>query len=167
MTNKFIFWAQAIDNTLPDHIECGGELLAPAEVERRQQAVSNVSGVIKAGNKIFDENGVRLTVDKGRFVLEVFSVERDIAGRLAPIVCFSSYDSTDIDTYSATVISCLEDFAKRIERNIPAAHQLLVKNSFKELKKKSWAAPIVRTAWMSLVMLALFMLVYMMSHLIA
>jgi hypothetical protein len=134
VTEKFIFWAQALDNASPDHIEMEGEELSPDDTRRRQDAVSRVNRVCKTGKTIFNQHGVQLTADRQHFVIEVPSAERDRAGRIAPIVCYGDYnDSTVGDALGASVAVALDDFAKRIGRNILPEHFDLVRASIERL----------------------------------
>ncbi len=160
MTEQLIFWAQALDNASPDHIDVSGSGLAPDDVVRRQEAVSLVSKVIKEGSRIFDVRGVQLTEDGRHFVVEVPSAERDRAGRVAPIVCYGAYDASVVDALLSSVVDDLEDFARRIDRNILSDHSVLVRESFVALKKKSSTTRIVRAAGAVAVALALLALVY-------
>jgi hypothetical protein len=155
---KFILWAQALDNASPDHIEMREDTLSPEDIARRQEAVSLVSGVVKAGSRIFEGAGVQLTEDGRRFVVEVHSVERDRAGRAAPIVCCGDYDSTVDDALGVSVAVSLDGFARRIGRSILPEHLKLTRESFVFLKKKSSTrrlARAIRTGAVALVLLAL------------
>ncbi len=161
MTDKSIFWAQALDNASPDHIETHGEELPPDDTARRQEAVSLVSNVVKAGVRVFDRRGVQLTEDGRHFVVEVPSAERDRAGRTAPIVCYGDYDSTvGDDGLGASVAVGLDDFARRIGRTILLEHFELARESFAELKKKSSTRKLVRLVTLGAVAFALLALAY-------
>ena len=137
MTEKFIFWAQALDNASPDHFEVGGEELSVDDSARRQEGVSSVSTVIKKGTRIYDVNGVLLTADDRHFVLEVPSAQRDRAGRAAPIVCYGDFDATVGDALGTSAAVAVDDFAKRIGRTLQPEHVELARASFEALKKKS------------------------------
>lgn len=158
MTAQLIFWAQALDNASPDHIDISGARLSPDDVVRRQEAVSLVSNVIKAGIRIFDDSGVQLTEDGRHFVVEVPSAERDRAGRVAPIICYGAYDELVGDALASSVVDGFDDFAQRIDRNILPAHSELVRESFIELKKKSSTRRIVRVAGAAGAVIAAFVL---------
>lgn len=160
MTEQLIFWAQALDNASPDHIDISGTRLSPDDVVRRQEAVSLVSNVIKAGTRIFDTRGVQLTEDGRHFVVEVPSAERDRAGRVAPIICYGAYDASVGDALASSVVDGFDAFAKRIDRNILPAHSELARKSFIELKKKSSTRRIVRAAGAVAAALVLLALVY-------
>jgi len=160
VTEQLIFWAQALDNASPDHIEISGTRLTPDDVARRQEAVSQVSNVIKAGTRIFDLDGVQLTEDGYHFVAEVPSAERDRAGRVAPIICYGAYEADVGDALASSVVDGLEDFAKRIDRNILPAHSVLTRKSFTKLKKKSLTRRIIRAAGAVAAALVLLALVY-------
>ena len=161
MTEKFIYWAQALDNASPDHIDMRGEALSPDDAVRRQEAVSLVSGVVKAGSRIFDQRGVQLTEDGRHFVVEVPSAERDRAGRTAPIVCSGDYDSTVGDALGNSVAFGLDDFAKRIGRNILPEHFELARESFAVLKKKFLRMRLERAVAIGATVLVLLALVYL------
>lgn len=155
-----MFWAQALDNASPDHIDMRGEELSPDDTVRRQEAVSLVSSVVKTGSRIFDQQGVRLTEDGQHFVVEVLSAERDRAGRTAPIVCYGDYDPTLVDALGASVAVGLDDFAKRIGRNILPEHFELARKSFAALKKKSSTRKLERVVAIGAVATAVLALAY-------
>ena len=160
MTGKLIFWAQALDNASPDHFEMRGEELLSDDAVRRQEAVSLVSDVVKAGTRIFDAQGVQLTEDGRHFVVELPSAELDRAGRRAPIVCYGEYGSRVGDTLWASVAVGLDDFAKRIGRNISPEHFELARESFETLKKKSSTRSLGRAVWIGAAALVLLALAY-------
>jgi hypothetical protein len=160
VTERLIFWAQALDNASPDHIDIGGTRLSPDDAVRRQEAVSLVSNVIKAGTRIFEARGVQLTEDGRHFVVEVPSVERDRAGRVAPIICYGAYDASIGDALVSSVVDGFNDFAKRIDRNILPAHSELARKSFIELKKKYSTRRIIRAIAAVAAASALLALVY-------
>lgn len=160
MTERFIFWAQALDNSSPDHIEMHGEELPADDAVRRQEAVSLVSRALKSCDPIFEEQGVKLTVDAHHFVLEVLSVQRDRAGRSAPIICYGAYCHEKGDVLGTSVAVGLSEFAKRIGRTIQPKHFELSRDSFVALKKKISKQMIIRQATIGVGVLALIILVY-------
>ena len=137
MKGKFIFWAQALDNSSPDHFDMYGEELAPENTASRQTAVSNVSDVIKTGTRVFESKGVQLTANRQHFVVEVPSAQRDRVGRIAPIVCYGDYGGTVDDALGEAVANGLAHFAKQIGRSVLPEHFKLVGETFAALKKKS------------------------------
>lgn len=146
MTDKFVFWAQALDNSSSDHIEIHGESLASDDAIRRQETVSLVSRVVKVGESIFKSDGVQLTADNHHFVMEVPSVQRDRAGRTAPIVCYGDYRVATDDTLGFSVAAGIEGFAKRIGRDLQSADFERIHFAFKSLKKKSLTKRSLRVA---------------------
>lgn len=136
MTAALIFWAQALDNASPDHIEMHGEELSAYDTVRRQQAVALVSNVIKTGRTIFELDGVQLSVNAQHFVIEVPSAQRDRMGRTAPIVCFGARDQAADDALGAAVAAGIDGFATRIGRSLGPEHLELARKSFSDLKKK-------------------------------
>lgn len=139
MSAKFIFWAQALDNSSPDHIEIEGEELGSDDLLNRQKAVSLVSRVIKSGNCVFSECGVRLTVDNQNFVVEVLSLQQDRAGRGAPIICYGT-----VVINSEIITEALNRFAKKIGRSLQSEHIALVKKALDTRNKNSMVKMIVR-----------------------
>lgn len=136
MTDKFILWAQALDNASPDHFDVHGKNLEPDNAAQRQDAVSKVSSVIKNGRRIFEKSSVLLTADTSHFVIEMPSVQRDRAGRTAPIVCYGDYDATVGDELGTSVDDALDKFSRKIGRTLQPDHRELAQASFKGLKKK-------------------------------
>lgn len=161
MTDRFILWAQALDDISPDHFDVHGKDLDPDDTVQRQAAVSSVSSVIKSGSRIFEQNGVLLTANAHHFVVEVSTAQRDPAGRIAPIVCYGDYDATVGDALGASAANALEDFAKRIGRTLAPEHFEIAQASFDSLKKKSLRTRLVRTVGsgaVGLVLLAIYWL---------
>lgn len=158
MTENLVYWAQALDNTSPDHIYLRGDELHPTDAGRRQEAVSLVSSVIKSGSRIFSDKGVLLTKDDDRFVLEVPSQQLDRVGRIAPIVCCGEYGANIDDSFVENVIAGIEKFTSDIERTIRPAEIETMKYAFAVLKIKSSTKRRVRVIGiltLSLVLLAL------------
>lgn len=153
MMEKFTLWAQALDNSSPDHFNVRDEELATNDIVRRQEAVSSVSSVIKNGTRCYESGGVLLTADARYFVLEVPSVQRDRAGRTAPIICYGLHDTGDIDTLGDLAAAALSDFANRIGRTLPPEHFELTQASFAALKKKK--TKLTRTLKIGVLVLAL------------
>jgi len=147
VTEKFIFWAQALDNASSDYFDVRGDELSSDDSVRRQEAVSLVSSVITSGTRIYEVSGILLTENDRHFVLEVPSVQLDRAGRTAPIICYGDYDATVGDTLGASAAVALDDFAKRIGRTLQPEHFELVRNSFEFLKKKYSTKKLVRKVW--------------------
>ncbi|KAB2911236.1 MAG: hypothetical protein F9K40_01165 [Kofleriaceae bacterium] len=164
MTEKFILWAQALDNASPDHFDVRGDELSPDDSVRRQEAVSLVSAVIKNGARVYENGGVLLTADDRHFVVEVPSAQRDRAGRTAPIVCYGDYDATVGDALGASVAVALDDFAKRIGRTLQTEHFDLARASFEALKKKSSTTKLVRTVGIGAMGLVLLAIVYWLAQ---
>lgn len=155
MMEKFTLWAQAIDNSSPDHFNVQGEELAADDSIRRQEAVSSVSKVIKNGSQFYKSNGVLLTADAQHFVLELPSTQRDIAGRIAPIICYGRYGTEDSGRLGDSAELALKDFAKRIGRTLPPDHLELTRSAFAALKKKMSLAQILRIGALIFVLLAI------------
>lgn len=162
MTNKFILWAQALDNTSSDHFDMRGKVLDPSDTERRQEAVSLVSSVIKKGERIFEEGGVLMTADSKHYIVEVLSAQRDSVGRTAPIVCYGEYDATVGDSLGSSVAATLDNFAKRIGRKLQPEQFELVQRSFNTLKKKYSTMKIVRALLIGVV--GLLLIVYFLAQ---
>lgn len=158
MKEKFILWAQALDNSSPDHFDVHGQVLGPKDTVQRQVAVSKVSSVIKNGARLFENSGVLLTADTSHFVVEVPSLQRDHAGRTAPLVCYGDYDATAGNTLGDSVAVALDGFSKKIGRTLQPEHFELVRSSFDALKKKSLTTKVVRIVGIGA--MVLFVIVY-------
>lgn len=160
MTDKFILWAQALDNSSPDHITVHGNDLGLSDAAQRQEAVSKVSAVVKNGARLFEQGGVMLSADASHFVVEIPSVQSDLAGRIAPIVCYGPNGVSARGVYGFMAVTALTAFAKQIGRTLQPEQLKLVEASFDALKKKSKMGRMVRTAGLSGLALALLVLVY-------
>ncbi|MGK5024872.1 hypothetical protein [Janthinobacterium sp. RB2R34] len=164
MSDRFILWAQALDNVSPDHFQVNGKVLAPDETIQRQEVVSVVSNVIKRGERICEKSGVLLTADESHFVMEIPSAQLDSAGRSAPIVCYGDYNATVDPVLGASATVILDDFARRIGRTLQAEHFELVQASFEALKKKSSTTKLIRISRIVIASLVLFAIVYWLAQ---
>jgi hypothetical protein len=164
MNEKLILWAQALDNTCPDHFDVRGEEIPADDSSRRQEAVSSVSAVIKNAKGIYKGNGILLTADAHHFVIEVPSAQLDCAGRTAPIVCYGAYDAAVGDELVTSVAIALEHFARRINRTLQPDHLKLVRTAFEDLKKKSSETKFKRTVWIGAGVVLLLAIVYWLSQ---
>lgn len=160
MTEKFILWAQALDNTSPDHFDVRGKELSADDSGKRQDVVSRVSSVTKKGARVYETGGVLLTADNCHFVLEVPSTQRDRAGRVAPIVCYGDYGDAIGDELGDSAVVALDVFVKRIGRTLQPEHIKLARGSFDSLKKKPSMTRLVRMVGIGIVILVLLILVY-------
>lgn len=154
-----VFWAQALDNAAPDHIEFDGEAIPAEDTKRRQDAVSLVSSVVKKGQRVFSKNGVLLTFHGERYVFEVPSAERDRAGRTAPIVLCGEYSSGVDDGLASMVVNEADEFAKRIGRTVGVEHFDGAREAFSALnsalKKTSSKRKLIAVGVAILVLVAL------------
>jgi len=148
MNAGFILWAQALDNESPDHISMGGRHTEGDDTPERMNAVSAVYAVRKRGGCVFENRGLRLSADNWCFVLEVLSVQRDNANRLAPIVCHGEYNLNSCDTLGDIAMGLLKAFAADIGRTIEPSHFELARESFRALKKKEATRRVRATAVM-------------------
>lgn len=130
-------WAQALDNESPDHINVHGEDLSADDATRRQNAVSSVSRVTRGGAHVFESSGVRLTADRVHFVIELPSVQRDVAGRIAPIICYGDCDGNMDIEFGTRIYGRMLEFAGRIGRDLHPEHLAIVSHAFAVLKKKT------------------------------
>lgn len=159
MNKDLIFWAQALDNSSPDHIEISGAILSPDDTVRRQEAVSRVSNVVKAGTRVFESRDLQMTADEHHFVIEVPSTQRDRAGRTAPVVCYGDYGSTVNDELAKSVAVGFDEFAKGIGRSLQPAQSEFVR-AFEALKKNVTTRKLVRGAGIAAAVLVLLLLAY-------
>ena len=164
MTEKFILWAQALDNASPDHFDVRGEELSADDSVRRQEAVSSVSSVIKNGTRVYEVSGVLLTADDRHFVLEVPSAQRDRAGRTAPIVCYGECDAAVGDALGASAAIAIDDFARRIGRTLQPEHFEFARASLEALKKKSPTTKLVSKVGMGAGAFLLIALIYWLAQ---
>jgi hypothetical protein len=165
VTGKLSYWAQALDNASPDHIQLYGEELPPDDLVRRQEVVKRVSGVIKQGVRVFDSGGVLLTADAHRFVVEIPSKQRDRAGRVAPVVCYGEYDGYVGEELETRVFAGLAEFAERIGRTLAPEYSELIYAAFVALKKKSLKTKLVHAVTIGAT--ALGFLILVLSYLLA
>lgn len=142
MPNHFSFWAQALDNTSPDHFYHEGIELPADEKAKRREVVVLVSNVIKQGHKKYDDGGVLLTSDHRAFVLEVPVLEQDVLGRGGAITAYGPISSNEMEV---SFLRELNAFATDVGRSflpdtLERVHGALIflgKNNRAEFKQKN------------------------------
>lgn len=154
MKNELIFWAQALDNSSPDHIEMRGEKISDGDSLRREEGVSLISNVVKSGSRIFESHGMHLTADQKHFVIEVPSIQLDQLGRTSPVVCCGDYDTSVSDEFAGKVASGFEAFAKCIGRSLQLDRSKL-SLAFEELKKKGTRRRLLCLVWIGVAVVIL------------
>jgi hypothetical protein len=138
MSRIIVYLAQALDNVSAAHVEFEGKSLAEDEKTKREEAMSMVSEVKRKGKEIHSVDEVRLTGDRQHFVLEVSSLETDISGRRAPMVCYGQYPESSDTEFASTVAQEIQAFASRIGRSISPEALRGAQTSLDVLKKKSY-----------------------------
>jgi|APMI01.1.fsa_nt_gi hypothetical protein len=136
MAEKYIFWAQSLDNTSPDHFMDQGVDLLAEEKQGRQKIVSLIYEVAKRGRRRYDASGVALTATRRDFVLEVPMVELDVVGRSAPVTVYGVM-AVDFDReFEDALIQEIIGFSERIGRTVRPDVPDLIRSAFAALKKK-------------------------------
>lgn len=154
MKNELIFWAQALDNSSPDHFEMRGEKISDDDSLRREEGVSLISNVVKSGSRVFESHGMQLTADQKHFVIEVLSTQLDQIGRAAPVICYGDYDSNVNDEIAGKVAAGFEAFAKCIGRSLQLDRTKLFL-AFEELKKKRTRRRLLCLVWIGVAVVIL------------
>ncbi len=162
MVEKFMFWAQALDNASPDHIYCHGKLLLPDDGSDRQEVVSFVSAVVRYGKRIFIEDGVRLITHKKKFVIEIPSMEQDVLGRSAPIICSGVLVAEDREFYRS-ITQGIVDFSHQIGRTILPAHLNLVRKAIYIQKKSAKRLLMLKVGMLFIILILLVSIVHSLS----
>lgn len=96
--------------------------------------MSEISRVGSNGELTFSKSGVQLIRLGQEALLQVPCLERDHAGRLAPIVCWMVEDDTNKN--AAATLHEIEAFAHSIGRSINAEQQQLAQEALTILAKK-------------------------------
>lgn len=115
-----VFLAQALDNTLQDHVQ-SAEGSCELTTQERAQAVASVSAISSAGSVLFSRDGVKLFARGNFAVLQVIAEERDQQGRLAPVVC--SLEHTPNAGSVEELWQAMERFAESIGRSFSACRR--------------------------------------------
>ena len=128
------FWAQALDNTSPDHF-MQDEHMLDDDSQGRQGIAQSVSRVKSNGSRAYDESGVILVVHRTEFVLEFPCEERDDSGRVSPIVCHGTFGDRASAELNAFVINEAKRFALEAHRPLSEATQSNMTEALGALKK--------------------------------
>lgn len=132
-----VLWAQALDNTGDDLIEASGERLIDGDDPRRQAAVGAVSNVTMNGTRIHESRGVMVAVLNDQVVLRLYTTSLDRAGRIAPIVCLASFDTSVTDSDAEMLMARIREFAVNIGRDVAPEVRTTATRALATVKKKA------------------------------
>lgn len=150
------FMAQALDNASPNHFvlmdDASGEFEELQEPERQEEVYKHISLVATNGTVIFENGGVELIARESKslclYLLQVPSVEPDVAGRVAPILCYRAYTDGSLSLDEIAKISAgLQGFAASISRSIAPQTLADVTKAFEVAQKKRFKELVANTAW--------------------
>lgn len=139
MMGQLSFQAQALDNMSPDHYQIGDELLSAENQTGCIYVANMISEVAREGKSLLKAGGAELTVQRQRFLAQVYSEQLDRAGRRAPILCCGEFSRSD-DPQAIT--RAIQGFAAKIGRTVDPGHIQAIRGGLTELKKKSRALPL-------------------------
>lgn len=146
MRSMFTFWAQAFDDVGPDHFFHQGQCVEEDNALERQSIVSKVTRIALDGKQYFDINHVKLIADSSFFVTELPMVERDLRGRISPIVCYGSCNLIKEDGFEESLCKEIDAFASSIGQGVAPQTLALVREAFRFLKKKRLQQRVARLA---------------------
>lgn len=115
--NALYFWAQALDNESEDFISKVDGVLTDLGGPAASSCVSEMSLITQTVNE--DKISDRLSVFCGseKSLLKIIPVDKDVAGRLAPILCMVSLSNHDPDS----ILQGLDRFLLHIDRKVDDA----------------------------------------------
>lgn len=122
----FSFLAQNLDNASPDVMSVQGRLLVATRLRDpdRVRLSRAVSTMTRDGKRIeVDGTTARGFVLDDQILIESPSPERDVAGRLSPIVCIGRRGQPADDFWCAALIDELEEFSERAARTMSVRQQ--------------------------------------------
>nr|WP_294503901.1 hypothetical protein [uncultured Rhodopila sp.] len=139
MIRPLRFKAQALDNTSPDHYQIGDELLTVEDQAQRRQVTNMISEVARNGTPLLKAGGAELIFQHRDFLAQVYSEQRDHAGRRAPILCCGEFNHSDDPQ---AIIQAIIGFAAKIGRTVDPGHIQAIRDKFAKSKKKSPTLPL-------------------------
>lgn len=134
---ELVFKAQSLDNRSPDHYQIGDELISIEAESRRREITNQISEVALKGKFLFKSKGAEFIIHHSRFLVQVYSLQLDRAGRRAPILCSGELNRDDnLQFESRNIINAITKFAARIDRSIEPEHAEVIADVIANLKKK-------------------------------
>lgn len=136
-TWTFIAWAQPLDNVADEIIHLNGKALtSKLNQPKRVESVNFANSIRK--RTIIDTKNLLITTNSDAFMLEVTPREKDIAGRLAPVVFagqIPKYLPSDyIGTRQDLILDELNRFLKTINRTIADTEMNAIKGWLSDLE---------------------------------
>ena len=136
-STPFHFWAQDLDNTLPDIVFDDRKELSSKKYEfERQRIVSLIKNVTKNAKVIEISKNVTVFIGEEEFVISIILPERDVLGRKAPILFHSTLANPDDQSFTKKAIDDLANFIHKINRTIPSDIETDINLALSMVKKK-------------------------------
>lgn len=130
---KLSFRAQSLDNRSVDPVETDNQRRPQDDHIERRKFAEQISRVSLDGRLVFT-NGIHAVHLLGdEFLIKLPSIERDVAGRVAPILCYGTLPDEPIDSWPDEVVESIAGFARRIERTISAESRQIARDGVREL----------------------------------
>ena len=131
------FWAQSLDNKSPDMFATDRPTnLVPKEDEHtRSRIVTRISNASR-GVLIGPVAGVVAHLAGSEFVIKAPCEERDVAGRLAPVVAVGSIPTGPSEGFADDTTREFREFAATINRRLLPATLRAIENLAQDLLKK-------------------------------
>jgi len=132
---KLSFFAQALDNTSPNHLSLDGQMLHSNDTALREQITTMIANTTMKGKKVFDEEFIQLHINGADFIISVPSAERDDIGRIAPIVCIGKVNDPMDDSVTEKILHEIKHFTAMIGRSVDPETIRIARKALLLLKK--------------------------------
>jgi len=132
---KLSFFAQALDNTSPNHLSIDGQILHSNDTALREQITTMIANTTMKGKNVFDEAFIQLHINGADFIISVPSAERDVIGRIAPIVCIGKINDPMDDSVTEQILYEINCFTAMIGRSVEPETIRVARKALLLLKK--------------------------------
>ena len=136
MSFNLIFWAQALDNSSNDYLEERNKEIA--DVKIRNELSGKFFTIKQTGETFYKEDNFELTKNRDSILIKLNSNEKDIQGRVAPVLCLCENAFLNVNGFCSEFKKAMESgsggFADRVKRSFNEEN---VKEICSELKRKN------------------------------
>ena len=136
MSTIEILFAQSLDNVSPDDFVVGGVSMGPDMEDVRRHAKAKFAQVTRVGTAAEIGEGVRIIWGAEHYVVAVAPPERDVAGRVAPMIAYGTWEAEAGEAFGRDVGEQLARFADSIGRTVSQRQIAAIATAFESKKKR-------------------------------
>jgi hypothetical protein len=119
--NNWVFKAQALDNVSPDHYQVGEQIIGSDDQRQRAAVSARISEIALQGKVVVKTDDIEIILYRHdgiqSILVQIYSDQRDVAGRIAPIVCCGDIScGADLSGIVLAIIRFARNIGRTVDR---------------------------------------------------